>query len=86
MKLIIANFFQDIDVRNVGDSLSPSELNCDVCCLLYDVSSPRSFEFIAKIYLVRIKLITNQLRIQIQNKLRKINTERLPFATLEDGL
>lgn len=42
---------QDIDVRNVGDTLTPSELSCDVYCLLYDASNPRSFEFIAKIYL-----------------------------------
>ena len=40
-------------MRNVGDTLTPSELSCDVCCLLYDVSNPRSFEFVAKIYLVR---------------------------------
>jgi hypothetical protein len=45
-------FFQDIDVRQLSDALTPSELNCDVCCLVYDVSNPRSFEFVARIYLV----------------------------------
>lgn len=44
---------QDIDVRNVNDALMPSEVLCDVCCLVYDVSNPRSFEFVARIYLVR---------------------------------
>ncbi len=30
----------------------PSEVQCDVCCLVYDVTNPRSFEFVARIYLV----------------------------------
>ena len=29
---------EDIDVKNVGDALTPSELQCDVCCLVYDSS------------------------------------------------
>ena len=32
--------------------LSPTETNCDVACLLYDVTNPRSFEFCARMYLV----------------------------------
>ena len=43
---------EDIDVRNVTDALMPSEVQCDVSCLVYDVSDPRSFEFVARIYLV----------------------------------
>lgn len=44
--------FQDIDVRNISDALMPTEVLCDICCLVYDISNPRSFEFIARIYLV----------------------------------
>ena len=43
---------QDIDVHNVTDALMPAEVHCDVCCLVYDVANPRSFEFVARIYLV----------------------------------
>ncbi len=43
---------QDIDVRSLTDMLSPIDLNCDVCCLVYDISNPRSFEFVARIFLV----------------------------------
>eukprot|EP00095_Tigriopus_kingsejongensis_P010112 maker-scaffold152_size304267-snap-gene-2.26 protein:Tk10112 transcript:maker-scaffold152_size304267-snap-gene-2.26-mRNA-1 annotation:"mitochondrial rho gtpase isoform x3" len=42
---------EDIDVRNVTDALMPSEVSCDVCCLVYDVTNPRSFEFVARIFL-----------------------------------
>ena len=48
---------EDIDVRNVTDALMPSEVQCDVCCLVYDVSNPRSFEFVARIYLVSIQYV-----------------------------
>lgn len=40
----------EIDVA-VCDMLSPTETNCDVACLMYDVTNPRSFEFCAKMYL-----------------------------------
>lgn len=43
---------QDIDVKSLTDVLSPIELHCDVCCLVYDISNPRSFEFVARIFLV----------------------------------
>ena len=43
---------EDIDVRHVTDALMPAEVACDVCCLVYDVTNPRSFEFVARIYLV----------------------------------
>lgn len=42
---------QDIDVKSLSDVLSPIELHCDVCCLVYDISNPKSFEFIARIFL-----------------------------------
>ncbi|XP_052786368.1 mitochondrial Rho GTPase 1-like isoform X2 [Mya arenaria] len=34
-----------------SDMLSPTETNCDVACLLYDVTNPRSFEFCARMYM-----------------------------------
>ncbi|GFG31580.1 hypothetical protein Cfor_10413 [Coptotermes formosanus] len=42
---------RDIDVRNISEPLQPSEVQCDVACLVYDVSSPKSFEYTARIYL-----------------------------------
>ena len=44
-------------MRNVTDALMPTEVQCDVCCLVYDVTNPRSFEFVARIYLVLKKII-----------------------------
>lgn len=43
---------KDINVRNVSDPLLPHEVQCDVACLVYDVSNPKSFEYIARIYIV----------------------------------
>ncbi|XP_050393098.2 mitochondrial Rho GTPase 1 isoform X1 [Patella vulgata] len=40
----------EVDV-GMSDMLTPTELDCDVACLLYDVTNPRSFEFCAKMYL-----------------------------------
>lgn len=42
---------RDIDVRQVLDPLQPSEVNCDVACLVYDMNNPKSFEYIARIYI-----------------------------------
>ncbi|KAF0300777.1 Mitochondrial Rho GTPase [Amphibalanus amphitrite] len=42
---------RDIDVHSVTDTLLPSEAQCDVVCLVYDVADPRSFEYIGGIYL-----------------------------------
>ncbi|XP_017848009.1 mitochondrial Rho GTPase isoform X2 [Drosophila busckii] len=42
---------RDIDVRHVLDPLQPQEVNCDVACLVYDASNPRSFEYVARIYI-----------------------------------
>ncbi|KAL7044273.1 hypothetical protein ACKWTF_001864 [Chironomus riparius] len=42
---------RDIDVRQVLDPLQPSEVLCDVACLVYDISDPKSFEYIARIYI-----------------------------------
>jgi len=43
---------QDIDLNRVVDFLPPSEILCDVACLVYDASDPKSFEFVARTYLV----------------------------------
>ncbi|XP_035916036.1 mitochondrial Rho GTPase isoform X1 [Anopheles stephensi] len=42
---------RDVDARLVLDPLQPSEVNCDVACLVYDVGNPKSFEYIARIYI-----------------------------------
>lgn len=43
---------RDIEAaRTHLDPLQPHEVHCDVCCLLYDVSNPRSFEYIARLYI-----------------------------------
>ncbi|XP_040570556.1 mitochondrial Rho GTPase 1 isoform X2 [Lepeophtheirus salmonis] len=42
---------EDVDVLNVSSPSIPSESNCDVCCLVYDASDPRSFEFVAAVFL-----------------------------------
>lgn len=42
---------RDINVSNVSDPLLPQEVQCDVACLMYDASNPKSFEYIARIYI-----------------------------------
>ena len=39
----------DIDVHNISDALMPNEVKCDVACLVYDASSPSSFEYVARL-------------------------------------
>ena len=51
---------QDIDVKTLTDMLSPIELHCDVICLVYDISNPKSFEFVARIFLVSLSWIFNE--------------------------
>lgn len=43
---------RDIDVKNSNGVLTPGDPQCDVACLVYSVDDPKSFEFVAKIYLV----------------------------------
>ncbi|OWF40098.1 Mitochondrial Rho GTPase 1 [Mizuhopecten yessoensis] len=40
----------EVDV-SVCDMLNPTEMNCDVACLVYDSTNPRSFDFCARMYL-----------------------------------
>ncbi|XP_024084973.1 mitochondrial Rho GTPase isoform X2 [Cimex lectularius] len=42
---------KDIEVRNVSDPLGPTDVQCDVACLVYDATNPKSFEYVARIYL-----------------------------------
>ncbi|XP_066151791.1 mitochondrial Rho GTPase isoform X1 [Euwallacea fornicatus] len=42
---------RDINVKNVSDPLLPHEVQCDVACLVYDINNPKSFEYIARIYI-----------------------------------
>lgn len=42
----------DIDVYSVSEVLMPSQVLCDVACLVYDASNPKSFEYVARTYLV----------------------------------
>jgi len=41
----------DTDVLSASDCLNSTQTNCDVICLVYDSSNPRSFEYCARIYL-----------------------------------
>ncbi|KAL6441984.1 mitochondrial Rho GTPase isoform X1 [Cataglyphis hispanica] len=42
---------KDINVLNVQDALTPAEIQCDAAALVYDASNPKSFEYIARIYI-----------------------------------
>lgn len=43
---------KNIDIKNSSEPLMPSDVHCDVACLVYDSSHTRSFEYVAKVYLV----------------------------------
>jgi hypothetical protein len=45
---------REIPITRVSDPLQPHEVNCDVACLVYDTAASRSFEYIARIYIVSI--------------------------------
>ncbi|XP_054155369.1 mitochondrial Rho GTPase 1-like [Oppia nitens] len=42
---------REIDIFTLNDRLSEPELICDVACLMYDSTDPKSFEFIARTFL-----------------------------------
>ena len=44
----------EIDVE-LTDELTSDDLDCDVVCLMYDISDPRTFEYCAKMYKVRME-------------------------------
>ena len=39
---------REVDIFSLSDKLTEPELMCDVVCLMYDLSCPRSFEYIAR--------------------------------------
>lgn len=41
----------EVDVLGSGNDTTPIELHCDVVCLMFDSSHPRSFEYVARTYL-----------------------------------
>lgn len=43
---------KNIDIKNCAEPLMPNDVHCDVACLVYDSSHSRSFEYVAKVYLV----------------------------------
>ena len=43
---------REIEVKNVADPLMTGDIQCDVVCLIYDSNHPKSFEYVAEIYLV----------------------------------
>lgn len=43
---------KNIDIKNSAEPLMPSDVNCDVACLVYDSSHTKSFEYVAKVFLV----------------------------------
>ncbi|XP_076635151.1 mitochondrial Rho GTPase isoform X5 [Colletes latitarsis] len=42
---------RDINILNVQDALTPAQIQCDAAALVYDASNPKSFEYIARIYI-----------------------------------
>lgn len=62
---------RDINVRNVSDPLLPHEVQCDVACLMYDVNNPKSFEYIARIYIVSVDIWDYVEIINLDNFLQK---------------
>ncbi|XP_076671104.1 mitochondrial Rho GTPase isoform X3 [Andrena cerasifolii] len=42
---------RDINIHNVQDALTPAQIQCDAAALVYDASNPKSFEYIARIYI-----------------------------------
>ena len=47
----------DADVLTASDGLNSTQTHCDVVCLVYDASNPRSFEYCARIYLVTSSIL-----------------------------
>lgn len=39
---------REVDIFSLSDKLTEPELMCDVVCLMYDLSCPRSFEYVAR--------------------------------------
>jgi len=79
---------EDVDVKSVGDTLSHDSTSsyltssaCDVVCLVYDSSNPRSFEFVAKIYL---RYFSEDCKIPVLMVANK--SDRLPVNVRQEYL
>lgn len=61
---------RDINIMNVQDALTPAQIQCDVAALVYDASNPKSFEFIARVYIVSVfhTIRVNDSTIQLCTK------------------
>lgn len=55
----------EVDIFGMNDTLTPPELYCDVVCLMYDASHSRSFEYIARLFLVSLSYFSIYLNITI---------------------
>ncbi|KAL1132070.1 hypothetical protein AAG570_010028 [Ranatra chinensis] len=42
---------KEVEVRNSAEPLTHRDIRCDVVCLIYDATNPKSFEYVASIYL-----------------------------------
>ncbi|KYQ46577.1 Mitochondrial Rho GTPase [Trachymyrmex zeteki] len=63
---------KDINVMNVQDALTPAEIQCDAAALVYDANNPKSFEYIARIYihlLQRLKYIHDDKKYFADSKI-----------------
>lgn len=65
---------RDINILSVQDTLTPAQIQCDVAALVYDASNPKSFEFIARIYIVSFCIILHK---SIRNGFHIINSLQL---------
>lgn len=78
---------EDVDVKSVSDLMlsspeaPPSHSHCDVVCLIYDASNPRSFEFVAKIYL---RYFSEECKIPVLFVANK--SDRLPVNVRQEYL
>lgn len=43
---------REVEAKGIADPLMTEDTQCDVVCLVYDSNHPKSFEYVAEIYLV----------------------------------
>lgn len=55
---------RDINIHNVQDALTPAQIHCDAAALVYDASNPKSFEYIARIYIVSVSFVILSDRVR----------------------
>ena len=52
LMFLIVFFFSKLHDISESEFLTEAEILCDVVCLVYDVSNPKSFEYCARIFKV----------------------------------